>query len=356
MTGYLVCFLFVFTCIICYIEDYLGKFKLPIYIGIGASLILVAALRVIGDDPDSDNYEETFLSIAAGNEPDVIIESSFVYISQFISNFTSDVHFLFFFYALFGVSLKFIAFRQLCDSWFLPVLVYIGYFFIFHECMQMRSGVLSAMLLLSVRPWCEGNRLKAFFFLAIGFFFHHSAIMLLPLLFLSNKPISDKGRIVWASLIPLAYIFYFFGFSALLNVSVDLPYIGDKLALYQLGTEKGRIALAVNVFNPLHLFTTFLYFYILYFQETLIEKNKYYPLLVKLLGIGIFSYTAFGAFPAIAQRIDLLLRIVSIILYANVCYTIRPRWAAVTVVMLISFAYLNIAAPSISLHLLWAGS
>ena len=352
LTGYAICFVFMITAFLAYLEDYIGKYKLPIYIGLCIILVIIASTRVIGFDPDSTNYENSFISIASGKS-DMLVEYSFIILSQIIGTFTNDVHYLFFVYALLGVSLKFIAFRQLCESWFLPVLVYIGYFFIFHECMQIRTGVLSAMFLLSIKPWSDGNKLKAFLFIVIGFFFHYSALMLVPLLFLSNNNISFYGKIFWALLIPFAYVLYFGGFSIFLEISTGLPYIGEKLAMYQYAEQKGLSTLAVNVFSPLFIFTTLLYYYLLYFHDTLIEENKYYPLMIKLFGIAIFAYTALGTFPPLAQRVNLLLRIVSIILFANICQTIIPKWAGVSVAMLVAFVYLNYAVPSVNFHLFW---
>ena len=352
LTGYAICFVFLITALLAYLEEYIGKYKLPIYISIAAFLVFIAATRMVGADPDSANYESSFLTIAKGGS-EMLVEYSFVLLSQTVSMFTDDVHYLFFIYALLGVSLKFVAFRQLCPSWFLPVLMYLGYFYVYHECMQMRTGVLSAMLLFAIKPWSEGNRWKAFLFIAIGFFFHYSALMLLPLLFLTNKKISFYGKIIWALLIPLAYILYFGGFSFFLDISTDLPYVGEKLALYQMGEEKGMTTLFVNVFSPLLLFTTALYFYLLYFHDTLAEKSKYFPLMLKLFGIGVFAYTALGAFPALSLRVNLLLRTVTVILFANICHTVIPRWAGISIAVLVAFVYLNYAVPSISFYLLW---
>jgi len=352
MTGLAICIVFLFTSLLAYIEDLLGKLRLPLYIGTAIVLIIIAGTRMVGGDPDSANYEGSYLSIISGNDED-LIEYSYVILSKLAGIFSSDVHLLFFFYAIIGVSFKFIAFRQLSESWFLPVVLYIGYFFIFHECMQIRTGALSAMFLLAIKPWCEGQRWLAAIFLTIGLFFHYSALVLFPLLFLSNKPISTIGRILWALLIPTGYILYFGGFSLFLDISTDIPYIGEKLALYQLGQQKGLSTLFVNVFSPLQLFTTALYFYLLYFHDTLIEKNRYFPLMIKLLGIGIFAFTSLAAFPALSMRVNLLLRIVSIILFANVCYTFIPRWAGISIATLIAFVYLNYAMPSVSFHLFW---
>ena len=219
--------------------------------------------------------------------------------------------------------------------------------------MQIRTGVLSGLILLSIKPWAEGNKKLAFVYLLIGLFFHYSALIFFPLLFLDNKELTPKKRIIWASLIPAGYLFYFVGLSFLLNISTNLPYIGEKLAFYQASTEKGLLSADVNVFSPLLMFTTFLYFYMLLFHDTIIKYNKYFPLLIKIFALGIFSYTALSIFPVLAQRVNLLMRIVTIILYANISYTIKPKWASYGIIILIAFIYLNYALPCISSKIFW---
>jgi hypothetical protein len=352
MLGYAVISLYVIVGMLCYLERYVGKYKLPIYLSAGLIMIILAATKEVGIDPDSEMYEDMFNNFYSSHTADVV-EYSFIMLSEFIHMFSDDVHMLFLFYAILGVGLKLIAFRQLCESWFLPLLVYISYYYIFHELMQIRTGVMSGMFLLSIKPMCEGKRLKAFIFLAIGTFFHYSALVLFPLLFLSNKPLSGKGRLAWALVVPIGYFFFFYGFSALLDISTGLPYIGEKLALYQKGTETGVLKIAVNVFNPLYLLTTVLYLYLLYFHDNVIEHNQYFPLLIKIFGLGVLSYTMLSSFPVLAQRINLLLVLVITVLYPNLKNTVRPLWVGTTVVLLVTFAYLNIGLPSIDFSLLW---
>jgi len=352
MLGYAVLFFFLLTSFLSYIERFIGKYKLPIYITIGAALIILAATREIGIDPDSENYENAFLHHYSSTTADMV-EYSFILISQIIQLFSNDVHYLFLFYAIFGVTLKFVAFRKLCEFWFLPLVVYISYYYIFHELMQIRTGIMAGMFLLAIKPLGEGKRLKAFFYIAIGFIFHYSALALLPLLFLSNKPMSTIQRTLWALIIPFGYMIHFYGFTALLELSTELPYIGQKLAAYQLGTERGNVIDIVNVFNLLFIITNILYLYLLYFHDTIIEHNKYYPLLMKIFALSILSYTALSGFPVLAERINLLLFLVSTILFTNIYYTIKPRWAGITAVILVAFAYLNISITSIDLSILW---
>ena len=53
--GYIIIAIFFIAVILSYTEEYLGKYKLPLYLLIGMSLILLAGLREVGIDPDSLN-------------------------------------------------------------------------------------------------------------------------------------------------------------------------------------------------------------------------------------------------------------------------------------------------------------
>jgi len=353
-TGYIVIGLFVITVIISLLERYFGSYKKPVYVALGVILMLVAGFREVGIDPDSVNYEYTFLKSdnASSNMTDSI-EISYLWISSFINFFTNDVHFLFLFYAFLGITFKFIAFRRLSELWFTPVVVYISYYFIAHEMMQIRTAVLSGLFLLALCYQAEGRRWVAFFLILIGSFFHYSGFMLLPLLFLSSDYMSLKKRLLWVALIPASYVVFFLGISIIM--SLDIPLVGAKLASYQSVENAGNGVGYVNVFRPLHLFSIALLSYLMVFYDTIVKQSKYFTLLLKVFILGLCAYEILGFLPVLAQRANMLLLIVTISLYTYISYTFLPKWAAILIVVFVSFVYLNYGLPLISTNLLWNG-
>ena len=354
MQGYFVLFIFFITGILIYLEDYLGKHKLSAYLFIAIMLILIAGFREIGIDADSENYEYMYHNHFS-NKLSNAVEYSFFFFSKILNYLSNDVHILFLLYAFLGVALKFIAFRTLSEYWFLPVIVYIGYYYEYHECMEIRTGVLSAFMLLSVKPLCEGKKWQALLLLAIGGFFHYSVLMLIPLFFLSNEVMSKKQRVLWGMAVPLGYFFYFSGFSLLLNIAVELPYLGPKLALYQTDAERGIIQTSLNVFTPLNFFNIALYYYLLFFHDTIVQSNKYFPFLIKLFAIGLFCFPTFAVIPVLAQRTSMQFEVATIILFTNIFYTLKPKWFGLLAVILIAFIFLNYSLPEIGTHILWKG-
>jgi len=351
ITGIVVVSIFFLTAILALLERYLGKFKFPIYIFLGFILIVLAGTREIGLDPDSENYEYTYLHYNSASQLTEAIEFSYLWLSSIFNQLTHDVHALFLLYALLGLGLKFIAFRQLTEFWFLPVVVYLSYHYELHEMMQIRTGVLSGLFLMAVKYQADRQKVIAIFLIALATFFHYSALVLIPMFFMSSDDMSMKKRMTWAALIPISYLIYFLGVG--ITMSMDIPLIGAKLASYQAGTEKGTVEAYVNVFRPLHLFTISIFFYLLYFFDTIKEKNKYFPLMMKLFVCSICSYTVLAFLPVLAQRVCLLYQTITIPLYVNIYYTLRPKWAAILIVVLISFVYLNYGMPLIGTHLFW---
>lgn len=353
ITGLIVIGLFFITSYLALIERHIGKSKLPLYMVLGFFMIFVAGLREIGIDPDSESYEYSYIHYASSTDLEKSVEFSYLWIASILNNITPDAHAILLFYAFLGLSIKFIAFRHLTDFWFLPLVLYISTYYVSHEMMQIRTGVLSALFLLGIHYQVQGRRLLTFLCLSIGAFFHYSALILFPLMFLSTDYMTKKVRLIWASFIPIAYILYFRGIGVFMTI--DIPYIGDKLAAYQMATEKETLNAYVNVFRPLHLFSITLFLYLLYYYDLIVKRNRHFTLLLKIFIIGLSSYEILGFLPILAQRINQLLVIVIIPLYSYIYYTIRPFGAAILIVIFVAFVYLNYTLPLISTYLLWNG-
>ncbi len=348
--GIAIVIVFALVAVFCYLEDKIPlRQKTIIYVLFGIILIILPAIREVGLDPDSENYKKVFLNSDAF---DGDIEFSYILLSKFFNLFTNDVHIIFLFYALFGVALKMLAIKQFSEYWFLPLIVYMSYTYTLHEFAQIRTGVMSGLFLLALRPIAERKLIPAFLIIAVGMFFHTSALILFPLLFFDNKELDIKRRLFWLAIIPVAYMLY--GAGTVLLVDIPIPYIEERVLNYQRAAINGNETTFVNVVSPLQLFTTMLYLYLMFFYDTIKSKNPYFPLMMKIFGLAIFAYVAFAFLPVMAQRICYLLRVVTIFLYANIVYTIKPRWVGVSVVVLIAFIYLNYSLPYISFELFWS--
>lgn len=317
-------------------EEQMESQKLYVYAFIGVALVLCAGLKEVGFDNDSENYEYAF---SHPDDPYLLItmEYSYLLISQWVGALTNDVHVMFFLYAGVGITLKMLAIRRLSELWFLPLLVYLGNYFLMHDLTQIRACVVSGLLLLAIKPWAEGRKGTAALLLLIGCLFHYSTLVLFPALFLGNNEMSKRERIAWAMVVPLGYLVYFAHINPLTTIS--LPYIGDKVEIYQNLNEKGVLGSEINVFNAVFVVTWFTYLYLLYFYDTVKEHNPYLPLMLKLTGISVFSFMFFAFLPVMSFRISELYGIVEILLFANIYYTIKPEWLGKCVVAVVGLAF-----------------
>lgn len=334
---FLIFAIFFISCFMAFFERHLSaKSASAIYVFIGFVLILMAGLREVGFDPDSYNYEEYYQNYDK-IETLLNVEYSFVLLSSILSNITPDVHAIFLFYAIFGVALKFVAFKKYTDCLFLAVVVYMSYFYMIHEMTQIRTGILSACLLLAIKPLCEKRRIKAFVLLAVGTFFHISGLALIPVMFLKNK-LSTNGKMFLIAFVLSSFLVFYMGGTLLYDLNI--PYIGAKIASYQAAEETGNSIVGINVFDTIYLVNIAVFLYLLYFSETIIKHNKYFPIMMKIFAIGLFLWTALAFLPVLAKRLSLLYRIVSVILFSNIYYTIKPRYASIATVLTFCTVYL----------------
>ncbi len=338
---YVLISLFFLVFLVSLFEERLQRYKKSLYAILCIILVLCAGFKTVGFDNDSEQYEYFFIN---NDNPYVLlaVEYSFLLISRLARLITDDVHIMFLLYGGLGVILKMSAIKKLSELWFLPILVYLGNYYVLHDLTQIRACIVSGLFMLSIIPLAEGNRKLASLFFIVGCFFHYSTLALLPTLFLTNKEMTPKWRLIWALVVPVGYIFCFAKINLL--TTLPIPYIGDKIASYQELSEKGEKGSSINVFNAVFVVTWFSYLYVLYFYDTVIRHNKYLPLMLRLAGISIFLFLALSFLPVLSFRISELYGIVNIFIFANIYYTINPKWLGKTVVFVIGLSQFLINA------------
>src|SRR3954469_5473248 len=176
--------------------SYKGYQKFLLFI-VAFILILVAGLRTPGVDSDSINYLTNFSTFGQPSsyftdyEGNSFFEPAYYLIPSIINGFFHlDYVWVFLIFALLGIGLKVIAITRLTDFALLSILVYYCNFFILHDMTQIRAGVASGLILLSIPEIQKRNLLTFLLIIAIGTLFHYSMIIFLPVYFLSAKKIN----------------------------------------------------------------------------------------------------------------------------------------------------------------------
>lgn len=326
--------------VLAFFEEYLGKYKNVLYWGLGVLLIALAGFKSVDSVRDAANYEYFFINyddpiLAKG------VEFSFLWLSKLLYPIFHDVHAIFLLYAAIAIPAKLYAIKKISPIWFLPFVIYISNYYILHDLTQVRASVASGLFLVSVYYLGENKKNIAFFLMIGAVFFHYSAISLLPLLFLSNNDLDTKWKTIWASLIPIGYLLYFLHINVV--ATVPIPYISGKIEAYQELTEKGIGGYdQINVFNLVFLVNILIFYYNLYFYDTIKANCPTASLVLKIQAISIFFFPALATIPAIAFRLYELFGIINIIAFQNVYYTIKQDVVAKCVVASIGWAILFI--------------
>jgi hypothetical protein len=310
-------------------QSYNDRFYLFLFVCV--VLIIVAGFRPEDSVLDYDLYLKNFSDIKSNTQ--VFIEPTFILISSLVN---SSIY-LFLIYAILGVSLKFIAIKQLSELWFLSVLIYLCNFYLLHELTQIRAGVASAILLLCVKPIYERNWKKFVFFALLGFSFHYSALVIFPLWFLGHEP-----RKKWLILsIPISYMIYFLGINLVLVLPI--PGIQEKLETYKSIQELGdEVWNSINVFNLLFLTRITIFYFLLWKYDLVLRYNKYLPILIKIYCISLMTIPIFATMPVVAFRVNEFIGIIEIILIPLMFYVLRPVYFSRAVILFIGLCLMLI--------------
>lgn len=301
---------------------------------LAACLILVAGLRNGESMPDYASYSGYYSYLIEGQFT-YFIEISFILIAK-TSNFiiANNPILMFCIYAILGVSIKFYAIQKLTPLFFYSLVIYVSNYFIIHEMIQIRTGVASAFILLSIVP-LQKRKLKNFLFL-IGFatFFHYSSFIFVTLWLLRTGKFNVP---IYFCLIPIAYLTHIFiDLGVVLNfIASLLPF--DGLAEKLIGYSFAREDLTINVFGIYPLSRVIIFIFFLYFIKDIQRYNKYLCILLKMYAFGIFSYIALAIFPIIAVRIGYTLMMTEIILIPYLIYIIKGFYIPRLIIIFYAF-------------------
>ena len=305
--------------LVAFFEEKLSNFKWWIWGLLCFLLIIVATFRPLGMDNDSIAYEIYYYNFDTPRSV-LTVEYSFRVISEFIYNYFHNYRYLFLLYALLGTTIKFYSIKKLSPLPFLSVCIYIFTYYVVHEFTQIRAGVASAFLLLSLIPLSKGNKSLTLVFILFASLFHYSSLLMSILLCFDNKTMSKKNKYYWCLLLPLGYLLHYIGIGFSF---IYIPYISDKVDAYQALKEQGLLDV-VNVYNLVYLAKIFIFFYIMYFYDIISQRCSCLPILLKLEAFSLFAFSAFSSLPVLSFRINGLFGIVEIILYPLIYYTIHP--------------------------------
>lgn len=343
MTNIVIVLLF-FVSMICFVADHLSARRSNfLYILVVIGLILVSGLRNGDAMPDFATYSGFYSQIVNGQFL-YFIEISFVVIAKLANLIVANnVTVLFFIYAFIGVVLKANFIHKVSSFGFYSLAIYVSNYFILHEMIQIRAGVATGFILLSLACLRDRFHWKFIGLILCASLFHYSSLVFLFLWFLRKDDFSKRLSFY---VIPLAYLLHFL-ISQLNVFDLIIPYIpfsglAAKLSTY---SQSAQDDVLINVFGLFVLTRVIILLYFTYFSSLVQRRSDYFHILLKAYVLGIFIYIAFASYPYIAVRIATTLLAVEVIIIPTLIYTIKgyflPRLLVISYAALALFLNIN---------------
>ena len=289
-------------------------------------MIMIAGFRVAGVTPDSEAYESMYYS-GSKSITDKLTEPSFLFIRDILLSYHLGINALFFVYALISVPLRLTAIWKLSSLPLLTLCMYISHYYLLHDVVQMRCAVASALFLLALYYRLEHKNRIALLCIFCGWLFHYSALVGLIIFLLDNKPLKQWHGVIMYLIIPLGIVFSVSGWDIAQFVPTELG--GDKLQMYRELKDKGIEGELEGIpfyRDPAILLNICLYYGCVFYRQTLSECNKYFPMLLKIMGIAfICKFTLGNLSSVLASRLFEYFDVVSIFLWTMAVYAFYPQ-------------------------------
>lgn len=307
----LMIFLFFLVVLLVCLEEYKllkGKSSSYLLFTVWILLALVAAFRP-SIMPDYQNYKNSYLGLTVER-----LEIGFYWISELLKKLHVGFYAYLLLFALFSIGLKVLVIRKMTKLVWLSILVYVSNFFILHDLIQMRAAIASGFLLWALY-YRQHRDLPRFLTVSVmAFLFHYSAIIILPLWFLSV----DKSR-KWVYIGLIFFSYFIVRYISLINLIIPyLPIQGVQNLWLSYEIMQGN---EINIYNVVHLCEVLICVYLFLFSERIYAKNKYALLLMKTYAIGLSTFVLLSDLPVAAFRVSELYRIVEIVLFPMLVYS-----------------------------------
>lgn len=276
----------------------------------------------------------------------VDVEFFFTLISLFVDKFFNNVVFVFFIFAFLSITVKYKAIFSLSSypiiSWF----IYFSCWFMLHDMYQIRVGVSIAFFYLSILFLRQKKILPYSICCFIACSFHIQSIIMVPLFFLSSKKIKASTVLVYELFIGIAYIVYFLKIDFFLEIvkfaeSLPIPRVHQLSYYYNVAKESNLNLGKINAFSPIVLIRLFMTFFLLN-QYKILNKNKFYPILIRIMCIAFIFRMICYPMPVLGMRIYEYLSSVEIFVYPLFLTCIKEKKIAYTLLILYCLFFLSL--------------
>ena len=279
-------------------------------------LLLLLSTTRSTDFPDCEEYIRIFTE---DDHNDTRYELGFKYCVNIIRLITNEPRAFFFIFGLIGISLKLKSIYKYSPEYMASILIYLTVFFVYLDMIQVRNSLSICFFLLAVVARSK-DKWKEFFIYGLGaMLFHYSGFVLLFITALS----SNRRIELYKWIIPIAYVFHFFGNVV---VGIDASMLGPLGQAFMGNTYNNDLLKPVNVFNSVQLMRI-LFFYCMYINiNDIIHKYPIAYLMLKVYAIGISMLPMLSFYPSISSRVHTYMCSIEILLLPSIFYIHKHKY------------------------------
>lgn len=333
----LLIFILLLSVFVLFSENLPAKYHHYIYWGSLLVLLFLCMTRPTSYVSDFKNYEEYFFGFDE-KKIQLIVEPTFLWIAKTVYYAGGSIKTVIIIFAFLSIPLKLYSIRKITDYtlFLLTVIVYASNYFMLHDCEQIRLAAGMAFGMFALYQKVERNYILMFFAYLISIAFHGTmSAFAIPLL-LTPKEITKRRKIILCLSVPVAVLIWI----AHINpISVlPIPYLETRLLLYEMAISNGQHP-DVRVINMMVLIRIALFYYIIYYYDTIKEHVKALPILIVSDALSLFCWFSLTKMSVIAVRMSQLFGFIEIILFGCIYYTIKQPLVGKSVVILLALYF-----------------
>lgn len=290
-------------------------------------MVVISATRPDTGVSDMGNYRDMFLNYD-NLKYELSVEPTYLWLSRIIQSFGGGFMVILWIYAILAIPLKMYAFKRMSsyEMLFAALPVYFSFFFLMHDCEQMRLAAAAMFTMLAYVYRIEER--KWYIWLPIwlvGIYFHYSSVVgIVPLILYTPKPMSVIARALLAVLVFMGVVIW----ALKVNIFTLIPISGLelKMAMYELAIAKGEQLETIPLLYPVALLRYMVFFYVLLFYDLIYSHVKCINIVLVSNAFGLFAWGGLSSIAVFAVRISEYFQVTEALLFASVIYTIRPLW------------------------------
>ena len=268
------------------------------------------------------DYTPSFSELTPYSLPYGYGEMGFYYIGVIVKSFTSNAFVYLLVIALLSFFFLYKAFNKYCLYPIFGVCAYISRFYLARNFMQIRAGLSYAIILMAVQYITKKDWKRYFAWVFVAYFFHHSAIIAVPLYFLCMLDIKKIHIVlgtVFAFIVAALY-------SKVIQVWVA-NYAEDLNAVTYVQEQYQR---EWGLSNPMIYFQTFLLMIYTFTEDRMRLTTSHYITIRNAYFYSTVILIILSCYTALSGRVSSMFATLEMVIIPSIAYSFmkKDRWIA----------------------------